>query len=876
MAGGTTPIYDISGEQPVLGDMPHEQIQDAVASGKFSFPKGQDVSVVSPDGTFGTVPADRAPDALRSGYKYATPDMLGAQARTEKYSTPGQQLGTLAEGVAQGALGPIATAAEEGLSKLGVPGMTAEDRSARAETNPVEHGVAEVGGFAAPAIASLGGSALLRAGLEVPAALSIASKFGQAPLIAKAGEAVASGLGLGGEGASVASRLAAGATKMATELGAFQAGDEATKAINQDPNASVGSAASHILLSGLLGGVAGIPLTGLGIASKAAINSQFLKDFTDRLSFRGSNVDVNAKLIDEFSKAQELYHEMGSEVGGVTGIRAQAMGNLIPEVNEHIVGQAQNIANKIDAMATKLAQSGDKSGMVDQLRRQAARINESLNPNMDTLTMQPQSAVTSSNIYDTLNSVKRQLGEWGKFEKGVVPLNEVAFRNASKTLGFDLKTALEDQGIWGKAGSLQKELNGAWHEAIPAMKDAESKFMTKIGGEPTVDPTKFNTYINQNGKATSQTIRQQMMGKFVDAVDRFHSATSKAYEAAGVENPFQSASMNTIKDSLSKPSIGSKLADLWYTRLGPTGLGEALGGATGFGLGHMTGFPEAGFGGAYLGKWVLGPAFTSIIKPIMEKAASMPAFNQSLAYAKAVMEGNAHLTNAAVGVFGSAAKTLPSHLWPQHSALEKLDQKLKDTASNESGMLNVAGNLDHYSAPHAQAVSQTAMTAVKYLNSLRPSNPKMSPLDSEIPVSKAQQAPFYRSLAVAQQPLVAMDHIKHGTLLPQDVATIKAIYPGYYNKMSQELTSAMTDHLSTGKSVPYKTRQAMSLFLGQAMDSTMSPASIQSAQAIYANNGPTSQKQAPATTKKGTSKLGKLSENMMTNEQARSSRAMQG
>ena len=86
----TAQVYDISGTEPVLGDLPYHQVQDAISSGKFAFPKG-DVHVVNPEGEFGTLPAEQTPDAFKSGYRYATPEMLKAKEREEKFSTPKQQ-----------------------------------------------------------------------------------------------------------------------------------------------------------------------------------------------------------------------------------------------------------------------------------------------------------------------------------------------------------------------------------------------------------------------------------------------------------------------------------------------------------------------------------------------------------------------------------------------------------------------------------------------------------------------------------------------------------------------------------------------------------------------------------------------------------------
>lgn len=979
-APATLPIYDISGPQPVLGDIPHDQVQSAIASGKYSFPAGQDVPVVSPDGVHGTVPAEKAPDALRSGYQYATPDMVSAQADQEKYGTTGQQILTGLEGAAQGIAGPLAPLAERGL------GVNPEDIRKRAEVNPITHGVSEAGGFG----------------------LGAFTGASEASLLGHAGEAVAGAAGFLGEGANVGTRLAAGAAKMATEMGLYQAGDEASKAILDAPN-SVGQAAANIGLSTLLGGVAGIPLTGLGIAAKAGLNSQVLRDFSDRMAFRGSNLNPNEMMEKEFNDAINTYHAMNSELSGPSGMKSQALQKLMPELTPEIEGQAQETEAKIrkaidkmraqpdlyparlvnrlendvnrfrsgafseeanpsvtipgesrpfgDIGAPDIEQSRQEFGLpsdfgnteisgknaaqrpslpkerhlsdieqykqsiglegnpripesgkspwpergpeaVEDFNKKAGLPSESapsgvsapgaaaadlgqineLNRSGINPYQAPAPKVSprsSGEIFDAMNNLKQDLQNYSKGNYGPfsIPVHHESydFLNATKSLGRDVRMSLENPETWGKVADLQRTINKSWTDVLPSVKDAQSKFMAKVGGEFEPSSEKFATYANQNGKATSQTIRQKMMGNFVDSAQNHFNAVDKAYEAAGVENPFQRPSMTALQESLSKPSIGAKLADTWFDKLGAYTTGNAIGGGVGGILGHATGIPEAGFAGAYLGRWTLGPVFSSLIKPIMERGANMPAFQQSAAYAKAVLSGQANLTNAAANVFASGSKTLPSHLMPDDKQIEKLDARIKDVATNQQKLLNVSGDMGNYTPDHAQALSQTAMNAVNYLNSQRPNNPKQSPLDAEIPVSKAQEAPFKRSLAIAEQPLTVLQHIKDATLVPQDIQTLKTVYPSYYDKISQELVGAMTDHISKGEPVPYRMRQSLSLFLGQPMDSTMHPQSMQAVQAIYAQ-APTQNPPAPGKAKRGTAKLGDMAKNMQTAEQSREAR----
>lgn len=832
-AQADAPIYDISGEKPVFGTVPHEQVQEAITSGKYSFPKGQDVNIVSPDGTFGTVPAHQALEAFKTGYQYATPQMQSSQADQEHYGSLGQQILTGVEGAAQGFAGPAATLAEKA---IGVP---SQDIEKRAHTNPWTHGLTEAGGFG----------------------LGAFTGTGEAALLGKAGEAVSGGMGLMGAGANLATRLASGATRMGTEMALLQAGNEGTKAILQDPSQTVGSAVANVGLSALLGGIGGGALAGISSAVKSGINSTALKEFTDTIAARGAGIHPNELMEKEFNDALTTYHGMNDEILGPQGLKSQALSKLMPEeITPAIQSQIQDIAGK--------GQEAIRSMVKDEVpERYINKMTKALDSFQEVAT-NPNASVSDN--FDALNNFKQTLQGYSKGNYGAfsIPSYHEAydFLNTTKNLGRDVRLALEDSGAWGGAADLQKSLNKSWTDVLPAVKDAQGKFMEKIGGEYVPSPQKFSTYFNQNGKATSQTIRQKMMGNFIEGMEKHFNTVDNIYKEAGVENPFPPVGMSALKESLEKPSVGAKLADLWFDKLGSHALGNAAGAAVG---NHF--FP--GMGGAYVGKEILGPAFGSIIQPLLEKGANTAAFQQAMSYGKSVLAGDALLTKSTADLFASGSKTLPAHLYPSKDVLSKLDDKAKKYAQNERAMFNVAGDLGKYLPDHAQAFSQTAMTAVNAINAQRPTNVKANPLDSDIPISQAQKSDFHRKLSIAEQPLLITQHIKDGTLVPQDVQTLKTLYPNYYDKISQQLISAMTDHISNGGTVPYRVRQSLSMFLGHSLDSTMTQQSIQAIQASFGQKSMNAQAGPQGNTKKGTSKLGKLSENMQTSEQARAARA---
>lgn len=239
-----------------------------------------------------------------------------------------------------------------------------------------------------------------------------------------------------------------------------------------------------------------------------------------------------------------------------------------------------------------------------------------------------------------------------------------------------------------------------------------------------------------------------------------------------------------------------------------------------------------------------------------------------------VSSSNGHilLRKAAHSLFLGSAPFLPE---PSKDDVSALDDKLKEYKKDASGLFDVAGEMGNYLPNHAQEISKTAMNAVNYLNSQRPEPVRAGALSPPLPPTKAQEQSFQRNLAIAEQPLSILKHIKSGTLLPSDIQTLNTLYPGFYQKMRQEVMSAMVGHISKEKTVPYPLRQSLSLFLGETMDPTLSPDSIQAIQGMYAQRQQSSQPQAQGGSKKGTSKMGKLANSLQTPDQARTSRLTQ-
>lgn len=225
---------------------------------------------------------------------------------------------------------------------------------------------------------------------------------------------------------------------------------------------------------------------------------------------------------------------------------------------------------------------------------------------------------------------------------------------------------------------------------------------------------------------------------------------------------------------------------------------------------------------------------------------------------------------AAKNIFKAGAVVLPANMYPSDKETDKLDRKLQSLQDNPTPLYDVGGKTAHYMPEHGEAIGQTAGNAVQYLNSLRPQVQKPNPLDAGIEPSKQEKAAYRDALTIAEQPLVVMDKIKEGTLVPSDLKHLGTLYPGLYSNLQQKLTHSMIDAVHAETPIPYQTRLGLSMFLAQPLDSTMTPGGIQAAQPQAPQMPPPGGQSAPRGSHAGSMKnITKLPSDYMTPQQKR-------
>jgi hypothetical protein len=353
--------------------------------------------------------------------------------------------------------------------------------------------------------------------------------------------------------------------------------------------------------------------------------------------------------------------------------------------------------------------------------------------------------------------------------------------------------------------------------------------------------------------------RTSAISDYLKHTDNLADTLNKIHTSVGLDPPISLSPTPALNHTLGNSSTGTKLGN-WLFDKGLSNVTGHIGGeAIGAGLGSLVGHPMVG---AYLGEKALSPIISSISKPLLENATNSAAARGAIDYVGSVAKGDKLLSGATANLFKSGAEILPNSLVPTQTSRDMLEKSI-DHNQNPNNALKIGGNLGHYLPDHASAAAATATTAMGYLNNLKPKQVQMNPLDKPAPVDRASQQKYNRALDIAQQPLMVLQHVKSGTLQPQDVNTLNTIYPALHKKMIEQVSENMIKAQADGHQMPYHQKISAGLLLGKPLDTTNTQPAMQSimmsnAQGVQQSQAQNSPHRASNTAMKSVDKMNAL------------------
>lgn len=870
--------YDISGAQPQLGHLPHDQVEGALASGRFSLPQGSTLDVVSPDGELGTIPAEQATGAFKAGYKYATP----ALAKETKYGTDLEVAKTAAEGALDSATFGLSGAATNIGYKI-APDIFAspEDRLARAETNPNARMVGQVAGLFAPT--------------------------GAGSLMAKAGEAVAAKLAA----KTVIGKLGSAAAKSAVENVIFQTGDEAAKMFMSDPHQTAETAITNLGLSAVIGGTLGGTLGGVGMLWNAGPGKKLaqvlggLKGKAAGLSAEEARLaglelppEVIASMEPGFAKEQGVALQQSDTLAGRT--YQKNLGNTYTQLENsaaEAVGADATRVKHLDDLSDHASGEKLRKSLEEEVRTTYEPINKEyktaektfsnaeLHPDLRaSLETEITNYAANKGLAKAVDSegmdlVQKTLSALGK-QENAQDLRLMAQNLADKhgygkdtyivardlgrmiKVAQDSATAAAAESIGGMAfGQEFKALQGRYRAYKTKLDDLASYMgLGRVGGTEnfskvlrekldsavlaqrlTKDSVELRTLLTDNFPQTAQTVKDHAKDQLIaksrvksgEAIDINKLAKNleklDPESRATLFSPEQLAQLSklhSIAEKLPKNDNYSGTAKALSRQWGA--IPAAAGGMAGMMMGDNEHNAVLGaIGGAMLHQATPALRLATLRFLATEAPISAQGFKAMLGMAKNVAKGEAKLNTAVEEVF-TGAKNGTAQI--DNKAIEKLKQQVNAVSEKPELLLGMGDHIGHYMPDAAEATAMAASRNVMYLASLRPQTAPMSPLDGIRKVSKQEESEYNRALEIAENPLVVLDHVRNGRLDAKDLQHLQNLAPQMQTRMQQKLTDQLVKHLHDGGTVPFKTQLGLSVFLKQPMSSSLQPQAIMAAQ----------------------------------------------
>ena len=566
-------------------------------------------------------------------------------------------------------------------------------------------------------------------------------------------------------------------------------------------------------------------------------------------------------LTEQFQKIKEQYSD--------TPIEAQAMNNLSDSISKFSQEQGYHLleGSPQGAIVDKVLSSLPNVKTLEDLRKITSNIGE--------LTQNPE------------------MWNLGKGLKGILRNGEEDILGAK--LGAEapdlLATHQQARGAYQQAMQTIDDLNDRLHVGKYAGPGTFVKALDDMKPEdvlrrltPRNDASLLQS-LDQNFGGTSNLVKNAYMSQALQAgskgVQEGHVINpNNLFKAIGSWSPElrqyalpqgAESQLGAIQDLLGKipksmnPSGTAKTIDALWSKV--------PGGATSM-VSLLTGHnPIAGYVLGSLGRMV-GREVPDAIKLATLKflgsdaPISSPAFKALAELAVHSIKGQNMTKNAIGSIFKSGMQVAPQAFSVKSKEIEKLKEKVDQASQDPTSLLQVAGHVNHYAPGHAQAFGATSARAVQYLNTLKPNESQMGAFGAKRVPSAIEKAKYNNALEIAQQPLTVIGKLKKGNLTPDDVNTVRTIYPNLYKNMVAQLTTAAIDHVGKGNSIPYKTKLQMALFTGSPMDASMGAQALQRAQSSFmVAQAPAQQQARPS--KKGMESFQKGNAMAMTPNQSR-------
>lgn len=411
-----------------------------------------------------------------------------------------------------------------------------------------------------------------------------------------------------------------------------------------------------------------------------------------------------------------------------------------------------------------------------------------------------------------------------------------------------LKPFLENESLWGKAGTAQREINDAWTKLLGSDRQFSQRLMTEIGRDPqnawqslyAADPGKIASYykelINPSQDLTHQLVKSHLDNQkgLIETIAKHYDLPAE--QAAAVEGATKA--IGRIQESTAKAEKTLVLAN----QLKQLDVAAPFLGKYGNPAAAIRALATAERFGTKIDEMIHGAAKGFIAG---EETGAKGAVKRAATSAKETAETASHATGAATAE-AAAATGGPSAPHEEaegratrafkvsfDKAFEQVEKFTKNAHVAAERIGQTMGE-QHSATPNvADAMTAKTVAAAAYLASKVPSQEPTSAIQPELSraqLSAAEKREWLNRYRAASNPTSVLDDLRNHKLTPEAVEALRATSPRLYKQIQEELLDQVA---GSGKRLSYGQQVQLSMMFGVPLDDTLRPDFVKRMQGSY-------------------------------------------
>ncbi len=464
------------------------------------------------------------------------------------------------------------------------------------------------------------------------------------------------------------------------------------------------------------------------------------------------------------------------------------------------------------------------SAQVDQYGRAVDKLENKFN-----------NAKSASDVHDAIREFTYEGSDGIKYDKnpdGSVITPQEITQKALRDMNIQARNHLKNPEVWGSdAANRYATVSDAAHNYYTAKDNFEQGFMSTEWGPkgfkvPIAGANKMKSFFS-NIADMSQDTRNRWLNEYLDSVKNL---TEMSTNGATLKDA-QESLMDKFNRFAQSHKEYTDVAKALSKRAGPSNFDAAAAGVAMKLEGATTGQTAATMTAVKAMRYAKDPYTTG--------EALGSTFNTIGAASRMLKSASGRMASTIKSIFSSApvrGSLIQSQI--QSGDYDKNVKRIEEMSKNPQAMLNhLTKSTDGIYAAMPNVTSSLHTTAINGLNFLASKIPQPKTqfaLSGDFEPSEVQKDQFNDYYNIVNDPMLALDAIKEGSLSNFQIEALQAVYP----HLLTEMQSQIAQHMNPKKAddLPYGVKLSLAKFLSMPLDGSMTKPALAANQAQFMVN----------------------------------------